>query len=100
VGDGNVASAAPGLATAFPNPIRERATIRFALQRAGRVTLTVHDALGRRVAVLADGPAGAGGHSIAWQRETPEGHRAASGIYFLRLVTEEGSTTRKVVLVE
>ncbi|MDX1529892.1 MAG: hypothetical protein R3362_00060, partial [Rhodothermales bacterium] len=46
--------AALALGPAYPNPFAERATVRYAVPEAGRVTLAVFDALGREVAVLVD----------------------------------------------
>ena len=40
----------------FPNPVAERATVRFALPEAAEATLVVYNALGREVARLVDGP--------------------------------------------
>ncbi|MEM1057402.1 MAG: DUF4397 domain-containing protein [Bacteroidota bacterium] len=55
----SVTTAAPILAldAPFPNPARGTATISFSLAEAGPVRLSVYDALGREVAVLADGSA-------------------------------------------
>ncbi len=39
---------------AFPNPFRGSTTVRYGLPRAGSVTIAVHDALGRQVALLVD----------------------------------------------
>lgn len=89
-----------GLSPVFPNPIRDGATVRYSLRRPGRVALTLHDAAGRQVAALAGGHAEAGEHAIHWRRASGEGSRAHSGIYFLRLVTPEGTATRKIVLID
>ncbi len=40
----------------FPNPTTGRATVRYTLAAAGDVRLEAYDVLGRRVAVLAEGP--------------------------------------------
>ncbi|HLA64457.1 MAG TPA: T9SS type A sorting domain-containing protein, partial [Rhodothermales bacterium] len=45
-----------------PNPVRGRATVAYAVPVAGRVVVAVYDALGRRVAVVQDGPVAAGRH--------------------------------------
>ncbi len=70
---------------AFPNPVVDATRIRFALGEAGHVKLTLHDALGRRVAVLADGEFAAGAQSIAWDGRGVGGRRLMSGVYFARL---------------
>ena len=83
------------LGAPFPNPSAGAATIPFALDRAGHARLSVYDALGREVAVLADGALGAGVHRV---RFDPPGAWAA-GTYFVRLETASGSRTQPVVRV-
>ena len=53
---------ANGLALDVVNPVRGSALVRYGLAEAGPVRLAVVDALGREVAVLADGSAAAGTH--------------------------------------
>src|SRR5690606_8863100 len=48
-----------------PNPFRDGAAVTLTLARPAHVRLTVHDALGRAVAVLAEGDYGAGRHEVA-----------------------------------
>ncbi len=71
---------AVALAAPFPNPTREGATFRYGLPAAGAARLTVYDAHGRTVAVLADGEQGAG-----WHAATIASDRLASGLYLVRL---------------
>jgi hypothetical protein len=68
------------LAQSYPNPFNPSTTIRFELPAESRVTLTVHDMLGRPVATLYEGIRGEGVHSFEWNA----GDRA-SGMYFYRL---------------
>lgn len=50
----------------YPNPAASRGTVRVSVSAAAeRATATVYDALGRRVAVLHDGPLGVGAHDLA-----------------------------------
>lgn len=49
-----------------PNPFRYATTITYEIPRPGRVVLKVFDLEGREIATLADGPAEAGLHRIAW----------------------------------
>jgi hypothetical protein len=68
------------LAQNHPNPFNPATEIAFSLAAAGSARLSVHDLAGREVAVLVDGPLGAGEHRLTWR---PEG--LASGIYLYRL---------------
>jgi choice-of-anchor B domain-containing protein len=64
----------------YPNPAAERATVRFTLAETADVRVTLYDVLGRSVAVLADGPHGAGTHTA-----TVATDRLANGAYVVRL---------------
>lgn len=77
-----------------PNPFSGQTTLRFELAEAGSVRLSIHDVLGREVAVLVDGSYGAGRHEAML-----DGSALPAGAYLIRL--EAGGTvqTRRVTLV-
>ena len=83
-----------------PNPFNPTTTLRFAVPRAGSVTLAVYDVTGRRVATLADGPYGAGEYSFTWHGVDDSGRSVGSGIYFARMSAGEFSAVRKMVLLK
>jgi hypothetical protein len=82
-----------------PNPFNPAAHLRYALSAPGTVHLTVYDAAGRRVAVLAEGPHEAGIFETIWRGVDDTGCDVSSGVYFARLKTEEGARTRKITLI-
>ena len=63
-----------------------------------RVELSVFDLAGRRIATLARGPLPAGSHNARWDGSDAQGVRAPSGVYFARLITEDGVATGKFVI--
>jgi hypothetical protein len=69
----------------WPSPFRALTSIRFTLGRSETITLFVHDAAGRRVATLLDGPLAAGPHEIQWNGGGDDGRRLPPGIYFVSL---------------
>jgi hypothetical protein len=79
---------------AAPNPFRGQTTIRFALPSAQRVRLTIYDALGRQVALLADQTFTAGENRVVWG-----GSSLPSGLYFVRLETDSRMLTRSITLL-
>ena len=85
---------------AVPNPFNPRTTIEFDLARAQSVKLEVVDVRGRRIAVLAESAFGAGRHQVDWNGVDANGTQAPSGVYFLRLTTEEGVFTDRVALLK
>ena len=82
------------LETPAPNPVASRTAIRYALPEATDVHLAVFDALGREVAVLADGRQSAGSHTAVW-----EPGALPPGTYLVRLDGDGASQTRRVVVL-
>jgi outer membrane protein assembly factor BamB len=81
--------------SAFPNPFNPNATISFRLPYAQRVTLTLHNVLGRQVQLLTDQIYQGGEHSLVL-----DGRVLPSGIYFARLQAGSYSQTQKLVLLK
>jgi hypothetical protein len=79
----------------FPNPFNPSTSIRFTLPSDGSVRLTVHDILGKEVAVLDEREHQAGMSEVMWDASS-----VSSGIYFYRLRTEQGSITKRMLLVK
>jgi len=103
---GGVTAAPPPLptVTAFdhvaPNPFADRASIAFALAREGAVDLSIYSIDGRLVRNLARGTLPAGRHALEWDRRDGRGDRVGSGLYIVRLTTNDGRFTRKVSVVQ
>lgn len=65
-----------------PNPFNPRTVITYALPAPAAVRLSVFDAAGRLVRVLADGAAqDAGPHEATWDGVGDDGRAAAAGVY-------------------
>jgi len=79
----------------YPNPFNASTTIRYALDRPGRVELAVYDVLGRHVATLTDAVQGAGVHRVTWGADG-----VASGVYFIVLSANDRHMTRKALLLK
>jgi hypothetical protein len=71
----------------YPNPVYLSTTLLFELPASAPVRLSVHDALGREVAVLMDGWGEQGLHACTWQR-----NGIAAGMYIARL--QQGNQQR------
>ena len=80
-------------ASARPNPLRLRTTIDYTVPSSGRVTLSVFDVHGRRVASLVDGVLPAGRHSVEWAAP-----RSRGGLYFCRLEAAGRTVVEKLVV--
>ncbi len=88
------------LELASANPARGATALRFGLASAGRVSLALYDASGRRVRSLAGGTFAAGEHAVAWDGRDDGGRAVAAGLYFAKLETPGFSATRRIVRSE
>jgi hypothetical protein len=79
----------------YPNPFNPATTIGFQLPVGCRVRLSLHDMLGRTVAVLVDDEKPAGSYAVEW-----DATRFASGIYFYSLEAGNHVSTKKLVLLQ
>ena len=86
-------------AGATPNPARGANRFDFSLARAGRASLVLLDVSGRIVRTLADGDFAAGPQAVGWDGRDQGGTRVAPGIYHARLVTAQGTFTRRFAVV-
>lgn len=84
------------LHTPYPNPFHTSTTIAFTLSQPTPVRLTIHDALGRKVAVLADDIRRSGNHRITWIPDN-----LPSGVYYSRLEVEHHPVqARSLILIK
>jgi hypothetical protein len=79
----------------FPNPFNPETTIRYTLPSRSHVLLAVYNALGERVAVLAEGEQESGIHEVRF-----DGSALASGVYFYRLQSTGFVQTKKLSLLK
>jgi hypothetical protein len=80
---------------AYPNPFNPSTTIRYDLPASGKIRVSVFDLLGREVATLFSGTQTAGSHEARF-----DGSQLSSGIYFVRLQTNQQQSQHKIVLLK
>lgn len=78
-----------------PNPFNPVTTIRFTLQDAGFVELSIYNAAGRKVETLFCNNLDAGVHEVTWRADG-----LASGVYWARLKAAGLIDTHKMVLLK
>lgn len=83
----------------FPNPFNSSTSIRFSISKPGTVKLNIYDLLGRKVRLLVDEFKNPGAHEVFWDGKDASGNDAASGVYFVRLQSEEMTDSRKMLLL-
>jgi hypothetical protein len=76
-----------------PNPVTGATTFSFELAEGSDVKLTVYDTTGRKVAGVADGYFGPGGHDVRFAR------RLTPGVYIYRLDVGTETAARKMVVI-
>ena len=79
----------------YPNPFNPSTTIGYELKEAQPVRLSVHDVLGREVAVLVEGYQAAGGYDVTF-----EAGDLPSGLYLYRLEAGGEVHTRTMTLMK
>ena len=83
-----------------PNPFNPETTIRFDLVRPGRVSLRIYDVAGQFVRALVDTEMPAGRSHVVWDARDERGLPVTSGLYLYRLVADEMTVTRKMIVLK
>ena len=79
----------------YPNPFNPSTVIEYDLPQSAHAQLTIYDLLGRVVAVLVDEVQNPGNHRVTFSTTD-----VASGLYFYRLMTPNGSIVRKMLILK
>ena len=95
----DVAEAAPrefALMQNYPNPFNPTTMVKFSVPSTGRATMRVYNTMGQEVVTLFEGVAEAGRYyAVSFNAAS-----MASGVYFYRLVTEQKTDVRRMMLVK
>lgn len=84
----------------YPNPFNPLTNIIYFLLADAHAKLTIYNLRGAKVRELADGFQTAGWKRVTWDGKDSESMKVASGIYFCRLQTAEGSEIIRMVLLK
>jgi hypothetical protein len=79
----------------YPNPFNANTLISYQLAKESRIKLSILDALGREVDILANQVQKAGQYRFNWNADQLE-----SGIYFIKLVVGDDTIIRKCLLIK
>ncbi|NQU66987.1 MAG: tandem-95 repeat protein [Candidatus Marinimicrobia bacterium] len=83
------------LLPAYPNPFNPRTTIRYQLPEQTNVSLVIVNMIGQEVTSLVNTQQQPGEYAISWDASD-----LASGIYFIKLVTENQTSLQKLMLIK
>lgn len=84
----------------YPNPFNATTVIEYALPKDTRVNITIYNILGRKVKTLVDEFQLVGSKKVIWDGRNNQGDKVASGVYFLRMRTEEFTKSKKMILIK
>lgn len=79
----------------YPNPFNPVTKIKFQIAKSGSVKLIVFDVSGREVIKLINEKLNPGTYEAEW-----DGTNYPSGVYFYKLITNDYSETKKMVLIK
>ncbi len=79
----------------YPNPFNNSTNISFNLAEKSNVNIEIFNLLGQRAAVLINEEKEAGSHSFTWDASSQ-----TSGVYFIKLTTNNYSNVKKAVLIK
>jgi hypothetical protein len=82
------------------NPAASGSDLIFGLPDAGQVSLDLYDVSGRLVQALVSGYRDQGYHRLEWDGTWGSGTRLGPGIYFVRLESEGGKRTAKLIVAQ
>jgi hypothetical protein len=85
------------LARPEPNPFHAGVVLSAELAAPGPLGVAIYSADGRRVKTLAQGRYQPGSYRWIWNGGDERGAQAAPGLYFVRMTTQEGISTRRLV---
>jgi flagellar hook assembly protein FlgD len=88
------------MSQSYPNPFNPTTTIEFNLPKRSHVTVKIYNLLGQQVQNLVDEELSVGNYKVTWDGSTSGGDRASTGVYFYRIVTEDFTETKKMVLLK
>lgn len=98
IGVGNISSGTPKdyiLHQNYPNPFNSKSKIKFEIPKSSDVRLLVFDITGKEIAAIVDEPLNSGTYDVTF-----DGNSLSSGVYFYRLITDNYSETKKMMLIK
>ena len=87
-------------ASISPNPLNPIARLTFATTKPGAVRVQMFDPQGRLVKMIADQSMQAGYHDFTIDGRTSTGSKLASGVYFVKVSSRDGSEVKTITIMK
>ncbi len=89
----------PGIdLTSYPNPASGKTTFRLSVEQPGLVELKIYNLMGIEIATVFEGYVQPGQQDIEWPLLDSQGNITASGMYFYKLSSPEGTITNQLII--
>jgi hypothetical protein len=83
----------------YPNPFNATTTIQYSLPFDTHVIVKIYDLNGKEIKLLYNEDQTTGFKSINWDGKNNHGQKVCSGVYLYKLQTDNGTLSRKLLLV-
>tara|TARA_Y100001970_G_C14168627_1_gene822789 strand:- start:779 stop:1744 length:966 start_codon:yes stop_codon:yes gene_type:complete len=84
-----------GLNEAYPNPFNPVTSLKYTMEESGFVRILIYNVNGQVVSELINGYREVGMHTIEWNAS-----KYSNGLYMVKMITEAGTSTLKVMLLK
>ncbi|MDP2172700.1 MAG: T9SS type A sorting domain-containing protein [Candidatus Cloacimonadaceae bacterium] len=84
----------------YPNPFNPSTTIAYQIPETGNVRLEIYNMKGQKVRTLVNEQKYSGSHSVLWNGTDQSGRSVVSGVYFYRLVTDNKTLSKRMLLLK
>ena len=84
----------------YPNPFNPTTTIEYQLPVETHISLTVYNLRGQKIRTLVDEKMNPGKHSLIWDAQNDNGQVMGSGVYMVRLQTENFTKNIKLTFLK
>ena len=84
----------------YPNPFNPETTIQYSLKSPGWVDISIYNIAGQLIRDLKKGIEESGMHSITWNGRDNDNQAVASGLYYVRMRSNDGFNIMKMMLMK
>lgn len=84
----------------YPNPFNPSTTIAFELPVEGKVNVSIYNIRGQKVRDLVNGDFRQGFHKVIWDGIDKDNHPVSSGVYLLKLDTNNQSVIKRMIMLK
>jgi DNA/RNA endonuclease YhcR with UshA esterase domain len=88
------------ISDAYPNPFNPVTAIDISIPKESKITIVVHDLLGRRLLKIEKNFTRAGNYQFVWSGKNASGENVTSGVYLISVQYDNKNIIKKVTLLK